>query len=216
MQTPHFNMSNAAMANDDDDDDESMEERSIDERNVKWRTSGAREILLDDLQRGILTLDAEEVSAEDAWDAVYSQLDAFELVPFSQFKRQLKAHRQQVMKLVATSKPQYDAFRRDQSTQQQHTHYADGRPIFSASPALPLLKADVRNLQQQQSTIVIGALQQSRPEYAAWDRADFTRRVYQEVRYWKFVNYLEQKRQRLLARATKKVGPAPKKRKENR
>jgi hypothetical protein len=164
------------------------------------------------LQRGLLTLDAEELSAEDAWAVVYSEMPEFELVPFSQFKRQLKAHRTQVLKMVAHSGPQYEGFRRDQSTQQQHTHYADGRPIFAASPALPLLKADVRALQR--TTINIGVLQQSRTEYSGWSRAEFTRRVYQEVRYWKFVNYLEEKRQKLLSRAAKKVGTAPKKRKQ--
>ena len=192
------------------DDDVSDSNIQVDDRNVKWRTCGAREILLEDLQRGILTLDEEELPAEDAW-AVYSEMDEFQLVPYSQFKQQLKAHQLQVLKTVGQSAPQYAAFRRDQAIQQQHTHYADGRPIFAASPAHALLKADVRD--RQQTAINIGVLHQSRPEYKEWSRSIFTRRVYQEVRYWKFVAYLEDKRQRLRSRAAKKVGPAPKKRK---
>jgi hypothetical protein len=61
-------------------DDESVLE--FDDTDVVWRACGAREILLDDLHRGILPLDAEILSAEEAWET-YSVMDAFELVPFS-------------------------------------------------------------------------------------------------------------------------------------
>jgi hypothetical protein len=112
---------------------------SFDDTDVAWRTSGAQEILLNDLQGGTLTFDAEVLSAEEAWESVYKDMSAFELVPFSQFKRQLKAHRGQVQKLVSKSTAQYDAFCQDQATQQHHTHYQDGCPIFAAFPAGKLL-----------------------------------------------------------------------------
>lgn len=214
----------------DDDDDDSDEDFSLgsndvetsddsiedvvefDDGNVNWRTSGAREILLDDLHRGVLTLDEELMPAEQAWE-VYGPMDSFQLVPFKQFKRQLKAHRQQVLKLVTKSTPEYEAFRRDQATQEQFTHYASGRPIFAASSAHKLLKQDVSELFKE--AINIGNLHQTRPEFASWTRAEFTRRVYQEVRYWKFVGYLEAKRTSLLNRETVKVGSKAKKRKGN-
>jgi hypothetical protein len=197
-----------------DDGDEAGEAESVlefDDTDVSWRISGAREILLDDLHRGVIPLDAELLSAEDAWHNVYASLDAFRLVPFSQFKRQLKAHRKQVAKLAEQSQPQYEAFRHDQATQQQFAAYSNGRPIFAAFPGARLLKADVHDLQD--INIDIGTLHQFRPEYAEWTRDEFTRRVYQEVRYWKFVNYLERKRQALLARVTKKADRPQKKRK---
>lgn len=182
---------------------------------VYWRTSGAREILLDDLRQGVLTLDETMLSAEEAWE-FYSQHGSFELVPFSQFKRQLKAHRLQTTKLLEASAPQYEAFRRDQASQKQHTHYQSGRPIFAAFPAFKMLQDDVQKIFR--TTINIGLLQQSRQEYMAWPRDEFKDRVYQAVRYWKFVNYLNDKRQKLLSRETKKAAseePKNKKRKAN-
>jgi hypothetical protein len=58
----------------------------------KWHTSGTQEIHVNDLQGGTLTLDAEVLSAEEAWKSVCKDMSAFELVPFSQFKQELKAH----------------------------------------------------------------------------------------------------------------------------
>lgn len=190
-------------SNEDDEDDLSAEETlEFDDRNVNWRTSGAREIILDDLYRGVLTIDEEILPAEQAWE-IYSKVDGFQLVPFAQFKRQLKAHRNQVLKMQKESLHQYESFRRDQATQQQFTTYEDGRPIFVASPAHALLREDVKELYQ--TKISVGQLQVSRPEFESWTRAEFKRRVYQEVRYWKFVAYMEEKRQKLLTRETKKV-----------
>jgi hypothetical protein len=69
---------------------------------------------LNDLQGGTLTLDAEVLSAEEAWESIYKDMSAFELVPF-QFKQQLKAQQGQVEKLVSKSTAQYNAFCQDQA-----------------------------------------------------------------------------------------------------
>jgi hypothetical protein len=138
-------------------------------------------------------------------------MSTFKLVPFSQFKRQLKAHQGQVQKLVTKSTPQYNAFCQDQATQQHHKHYQDGCLIFGAFPAGKLLKADVCT--QQQTTIIVGQLQQSCAEYSQWNRAEFTCCVCQEVQYWKFVNFVEQKHKALIGQPTKKADCLSKKRK---
>jgi hypothetical protein len=98
---------------------------------------------------------------------------------------------------VSKSTAKYNAFHKDQETQQHHTHYQDGHLIFVAFPAGKLLKVDVRT--QQQTTINIGQLQQSRAECIQWNRAEFTCCVYQEVQYWKFVNYMQQKHKALIS-----------------
>jgi hypothetical protein len=72
------------MVGESDSNDESI--ILFDNTDVAWRRSGAREILLNDLQGGTLTLDAEMLSAEEAWESIYKDMKAFELVPFSQFK----------------------------------------------------------------------------------------------------------------------------------
>jgi hypothetical protein len=112
---------------------------------------------------------------------------------------------------VSKSTAQYYAFHQDQATQQHQTHYQDGHLIFAAFPAGKLLKADVHT--QQQTTINIGQLQQSRAEIRQWNRAEFTCCAYQEVQYWKFVNYMEQKCKALIGQPTKKADCPTKKRK---
>jgi hypothetical protein len=166
---------------------------------------------LNDLQGGTLTLDAEMLSAEEGWESIYKDMNAFKLVPFSQFKQQLKAHQGQVHKLVSKSTAQYSTFCQDQAMQQRHTNYQDGCLIFAAFPAGKLLKADV--CAQQQTRINIGQLQQSRAEYSQWNRAEFTCCLYQEVQYGKFVNCMEQKHKALISQPTKETDCLSKKRK---
>ena len=48
---------------------------------IDWKNSEAKYVLLDDLERGILPLSAQEVSAEEAW-VVYQDHPSFEGVQF--------------------------------------------------------------------------------------------------------------------------------------
>jgi hypothetical protein len=165
------------MVDESDSNDKSI--ISFDNTDVAWHTSSTREILLNDLQGVALMLDAEMLSAEEAWERIYKDMNALELVPFSQFKQQLKAHPGQVQKLVSKSTAQYNTFHQDQAMQQHHTHYEDGHLIFAVFPAGKLLIADIGT--QQQTTINIGQLQQSHAEYIQWNRAEFTQHVKEEV-----------------------------------
>ena len=59
---------------------------------IDWAKSLAKQIILDDLDCGVLPVDESELSAEEAWELVYSQMAEFirpETVVFSQFKEQL-------------------------------------------------------------------------------------------------------------------------------
>lgn len=64
---------------------------------IDWRKSAARARILKDLQEGKLTLEASELTPEQAW-AHYSNEDGFQNVVFSQFKARLEGHRGQVKK----------------------------------------------------------------------------------------------------------------------
>eukprot|EP00978_Attheya_sp_CCMP212_P041641 scaffold241219_cov41-Attheya_sp.AAC.1 len=64
---------------------------------LPWKKSAARLRLLGDLQDGILSLDAKELPANDAWEQCYKNVPEFALVSFEQFQDRLRDHRQQVV-----------------------------------------------------------------------------------------------------------------------
>lgn len=59
---------------------------------IKWPKSEARNKVLDDLLKGVLPVDAKELSAEDAWELSYKNMVEFKDVPFEQFKDRLRDH----------------------------------------------------------------------------------------------------------------------------
>jgi hypothetical protein len=44
---------------------------------IKWKTSRARQMILDDLVRGILPVDPAEMSATEAWEVCYVNMAEF-------------------------------------------------------------------------------------------------------------------------------------------
>ena len=160
---------------------------------IDWRTSQAKEIILEDLEEGILSLDENEVSAEDAWE-VYRHLPEFVApgVVFSQFKERLKDHRKQVMKRRNQSEREIQALAHDRQLYPRQTHNHRGEPVFDLSIAKQFLKEDVRN--NKHTTMTPSELQKTRPEYMTFKPNKFKHRIYQEVRRQKFIFYLELKR----------------------
>ena len=67
-------------------------------KNIKWRGSDAQKILLNDLDTGVLSSDVNQCSAEEAWEK-YGSMLAFVHVPYSQFCKQLAAHREQAKRI---------------------------------------------------------------------------------------------------------------------
>jgi hypothetical protein len=70
---------------------------------IDWRDCVPKHIIMDDLQRGILSLEADELSAEEAWVLCYQHMAEFVSagVVFDQFKERLQGH--QNAKIVATT-----------------------------------------------------------------------------------------------------------------
>jgi hypothetical protein len=159
---------------------------------IDWRNSQAKVLLLRDLSNGVLTLDENEMSAEEAWGTCYAHLTEFADVVYDQFKLQLKAHRKQMKEKTTAANAQEAALAHDRQIYPEKTHYKNGRRIFRMSPAHSLLAADVRDGRHNEMTPA--TLKRCRPEYQEWTLPVFRQWIYQEVRRQKFINYLEWKR----------------------
>lgn len=164
---------------------------ALEENWVDWRRCEGRAILLEDLHNGICPLTEDELSAEEAWLTCYVNLPEFGRVGFEQFKKQLKAHRQQVMKKHVAAVNQGIAFQHDRQIYPEALYYDNGLHIFRHSPAYQLLVSDVENGLHDEMTPK--ALHATRPEYLEWDLNIFRQRIYQTVRQKKYINYLELK-----------------------
>jgi len=185
-----------------------------DDVDVDWLRCAAREIMLEDLRTGRLSLNEEETTAEQAWQ-FYRSLHEFELVPFKQFKRQLKAHRAQVSKLVAISWPQEQALENDRLLHPVRTTNQNGKPLFYLTEAATVLREDIKD--DVHAGMTPSQFRRTRRVYreCGLSMKEFKQRIYQEIRYRKYVNYLNQERERLLTQvAEKRVKGGKRKRKK--
>jgi hypothetical protein len=158
---------------------------------IDWRGSKAKQIILEDLEEGILSLDEHKVSTKDAWE-VYRQLPEFVDVVFSQFQVRVNDHRKLVKKRSNQSETEMQALLHDRQLFPRQTHNHRGEPVFDFSVAKQLLREDVRD--KKHTTMVPSELQRTRPEYMTFKPNKFKHRIYQEVRRQKFIFYLELKR----------------------
>jgi hypothetical protein len=134
-------------------------------------------------------------SADDAWN-VYRDLPEFAGIAFDQFETRLKDHRAQVKVKLSRNLRDEAAFVHDCKSRpfpRTETHNHRGDRIFNGSPAQPLLRNDVRN--RVHETMPPAALRMTRPEYIEFSLDEFRPRIYQEIRYQKFVYWLQKKRE---------------------
>jgi hypothetical protein len=161
-------------------------------KNINWRTSQARVIIIFDLENNILPLDETEFSALDAWNTCYKNIWEFREVPFRQFKERLRDHRQQVAARYANSLDEGFQLAHDRLLFPRKTHNHRGEPVFDLSPAKPLLQEDVKN--SKHTTMSSRELWETRPEYRCFKPCKFKDRIHQEVRRQKFMHYLQLQR----------------------
>lgn len=159
---------------------------------VDWRKHPAKDIILCDLETGVLEIDEDQVPAKEAWDAVYKHLEEFSNVPFEQFELRLHDHRQQVLRRMGRCEAEEEALVRDRLLHPRESHNRRGEPVFDLSNAKQLLRDDVSNNRNKQMSRA--QLQSSRDEYKQFKPKKFKERIYQEVKRQKFINYLEMKR----------------------
>lgn len=161
---------------------------------VDWTKCPARCIVLTDLEDGILSLEESVTPATQAWH-VYRDLPEFTGVCFEQFNERLEGHRAQIKAKSERVIWEEAAFARDRAMRpfpRPETHDHRGKRIFNGSAAQPLLREDVKNGVHE--TMTPQELHGTRPEYKMFLLDDFRPRIYQEVRYQKFCNWLEKKR----------------------
>jgi hypothetical protein len=161
---------------------------------VQWVDCSGRQILLDDLEEGRLSLD-DSVTAEQAWET-YRTTPEFANVVFTQFKARLKDHRKQVLKKVTQKQTEWTAYLRDVDLHPRQSTNGRGEPVFDLSSAKDLLRQDVKDKVHEEMSP--WELWQSRPEYMHFKLKKFRHRIYQEVRLQKYYHYRD------MARITKK------------
>jgi hypothetical protein len=162
---------------------------------IDWKGWKARQIILEDLEKGILSLEESEVSTMEAWE-FYSALPEFVNVMFSQFKARLLDHRAQVQKKSDRADREMQAFLHDRQLYPRQTHNHRGELAFGFSVAQQFLQEDVRD--KKHTTMVPSEFQRTRPEYMSFKPHKFKHRIYQEVRRQKFIFFLEVKRKKHL------------------
>lgn len=158
-----------------------------------WKNSEARDVLLSDLRDGVLPLNAEELSARQAWDLVYSHLVEFHGVEFPQFRDRLRDHRHQVVRELGNTRWTVDALAHDRQRHPRASHNARGEPVFYLhTAARQYLEADIKAKKHQR--MKPAALRRTRAEYMVFRLDIFRQRIYQEVRRQKFIFWLQIKR----------------------
>ena len=111
-------------------------------RSIKWTKCKAKAIILEDLEIGLLPVDASELSAEEAWELVYQHMAEFNEVVFSQFEARLRDHRRRAKEQVTRSTRESEALAHDRHIFPRQMENGRGQPVFDLSSAKMLLRAD--------------------------------------------------------------------------
>ena len=124
-----------------------------------------------------------------------------DIVIFEQFKKQLKAHRQQIKKKRDLSSNEMQAFISDRAIHPKADYNHRGEKVFDSSDAKMLLRDDIKHKKQKAMSPM--DLWNSREEYKEFKLEKFRQRIYQEERRVRYVNHLEMKRQKKAEEAAK-------------
>ena len=116
-----------------------------------------------------------------------------EKVVFSQFRERLRDHRKRMSEKHTRAAEEMQNLLHDRALYPKKTHNHHGKPVFSCSPAAPLLEQDVK--EKNHKSLSLGAFHHSRTEYKSFDRDVFNHRILQQEKREKFMNYLEYKRE---------------------
>lgn len=157
---------------------------------IHWPSSEAREIILSDLETQHLPLYDFHLDAVSAWD-VYKHLEAFERVPFTQFDRQLTAHRKQVLARLVVMRSEEEAMRQFRAMNPRKTHDCRGNPVIDMMPVKKILRNDVK--EDRHIGLTPSEMRLKRREYRALTLNLFSERLKQEISRKKHLNHLNEK-----------------------
>ena len=113
------------------------------DKKFEWSGSGAQQILLFDIQAGVLGLD--QPGPREAWDTIYSKIEEFKDVRYEHFRDRLRDHRAQHKKKASQSAHEEVLFHRDISIRgPPAARKPNGKLIFARHKANEQLKKDVK------------------------------------------------------------------------
>ena len=144
---------------------------------------------MNDLLKGVIPVDAKELSAEDAWELSHKNKVEFKDVPFQQFKNRLRDHQQQMKNGLQHNDSEKEASQHNQNVHPRQLKNSKGELVFDLHPAKLLLRKDVA--ERKHLMMKPMELQETRPECLLFDCRKFKERICQEVRQVKFINWLE-------------------------
>ena len=127
------------------------------------------------------------------WGSLDTSLAEFNNVVFSQFEARLKDHRRQLKGDLRRSILEEAAYIRHFPLHPKKYRDSKGNLIFDLHQAKQLLRQDIAN--NSHLNLTPRQFQKTRVEYQEFDLKVFKRRIYQEVRRVKFINWMEYKRQ---------------------
>ena len=128
---------------------------------------------------------------QEAWE-IYKTMDKFANVVFDQFKERLQDHRKQVGADKIRAAKDLNALAHDRCLFPRQLVNDRGELVFDLHPAKLLLHADV--IAGKHLSMTPRELQLTNVSYQMFEPDIFRQRIYQEVRYSKFVNHLEERR----------------------
>ena len=143
---------------------------------------------------GFLPVEESECFAETAWESYYEHHPDFREVVFSQFKPRLRGHLKQIRNGLLCSKVEERAMDHDRQIFEETKRNERGELIFDFDVARDLLRADVAKKLHVGVTPLM--LWHSREEYQKFDKSTFRQKIYQTIRWEKFINHLENERKR--------------------
>ena len=163
---------------------------------INWRGSRSKAIVMRDLISGLLPVDADAMPARQAWELCYMHMIEFveENVQFEQFKERLADHRKQMRDAIHRAKSDRQAFERHRSLFPRQERNHRGELVFDMHPAKKLLREDV--LAGNHVGKTPSQLRAERDAYKEFPLPKFKERIYQEVAYQKFCNYLDEQREK--------------------
>ena len=140
----------------------------------------------------------DHITAEEAWEE-HKHLEAFNKVVFSQFKKQLQLHREQVNREMQLSDKEELAMHHDRNLFPRQPTNKRGEKACDLHPAKDLLREIVRlNLHEGMKPSELQEATRGRPgnEFADFKPVKFKEKLCQEIRRKKFFNcvHLQEKK----------------------
>ena len=157
-----------------------------------WDHSEAKEIIFEDLLRNNISRDKKTDGPAKLWNQRYKDYLAFKHVPYEQFRDALCRHRNQFEAGMERSLEDEADLEHDLQIHKARTHNDRGEPKFAGTDAEKLLRKLIK--QKKHKGITHEALRQKHPEFHQFPKKKFSQKIYQEIRYQRFCNWIQVKR----------------------